>query len=68
MYVKPTVLRAAADRYGFDLHYKSAPSWATYGSVLDFARTVRRDVGDLYPRDMIDIQSYLWVLGSAEYD
>jgi hypothetical protein len=68
MYVKPTVLRTAADRYGFDLHYKSAPSWETYSSVLDFARTVRRDVGDLYPRDLIDIQSYLWVQGSAEYD
>jgi hypothetical protein len=68
IYVKPTVLRTAADRYGFDLDYRSTPSWETYSSVLDLARTVRRDVGDMYPRDMIDIQSYLWVLGSAEYD
>jgi hypothetical protein len=68
MYVKPTVLKAAAERYEFDLHYRSTPSWETYSSVLELARTARRDLADLYPRDMIDIQSFLWVLGSAEYD
>jgi hypothetical protein len=68
MYVKPTVLRTAAERYGFDLPYRSTPSWETYSSILEFARVVRRDVADLRPRDMIDIQGYLWVLGSAEYD
>jgi len=30
--------------------------------------TVRRDLRDLRPRDMIDIQSFLWVQGSSEYD
>jgi hypothetical protein len=68
LYVKPTVLRTAAERYGFELPYRSTPSWETYSSVLDFARTVRRDIADLRPRDMIDVQSFLWVLGSAEYD
>jgi hypothetical protein len=28
---------------------------------------VRRDLRDLRPRDMIDIQSFLWVQGSDEY-
>ena len=32
-----------------------------------FARTVGRDLADLRPRDMIDIQSFLWVQGSDEY-
>jgi len=68
MYVKPTVMRTAAERYGFDLHYASKPSWETYASVLELARIVRRDVADMHPKDMIDIQSFLWVLGSAEYD
>jgi hypothetical protein len=35
--------------------------------VLDFAAAVRRDLRDLRPRDMIDIQSFLWVQGSDEY-
>jgi len=29
---------------------------------------VSRDQHDLGPSDMIDIQSFLWVQGSAEYD
>ena len=68
MYLKPTVTKVAAEEYGFDFEYRSRPQWETYASLLDFARTVRRDVADLRPRDMIDIQSFLWVQGSAEYD
>jgi hypothetical protein len=54
--------------YGFDFRYKPTPGRDTYASLLEFAETVRGDVEDLRPRDMIDIQSYLWVLGSDEYD
>lgn len=67
MFLKPTVTRAAAAAYGFDFRYASPPNWNTYAGVLDFARAVRRDVSDLHPRDMIDIQSFIWVLGSDEY-
>jgi hypothetical protein len=28
---------------------------------------VRNDISDLKPRDMIDLQSFLWVQGSDEY-
>jgi hypothetical protein len=68
MFLKPTVTRAAAGAYGFDFRYESTPSWRTYAELLSFARTVRADLRDLKPRDMIDIQSFLWVQGSAEYD
>jgi hypothetical protein len=34
------------------------PNWETYASLLEFADTVRRDLRDLRPRDMIDIQSF----------
>ena len=68
MYLKPTVTKVAAEEYGFDFEYRSRPQWDTYASLLDFARTVRRDTADLRPRDMIDIQSFIWVQGSAEYD
>ncbi len=43
-------------------------SWETYASLLEFAAVVRRDLRDLRPRDMIDIQSFIWVQGSDEYD
>lgn len=67
LFFKPTVTREAARRYGFDLDYSSRPSWKTYGALLKFAATVRTDIRDLRPRDMIDIQSFLWVQGSDEY-
>jgi hypothetical protein len=67
MYVKPTTIRAAADAYDFPLEYSSRPDWATYRQVLALARAVGRDIADLRPRDMIDIQGFLWVLGSDEY-
>lgn len=67
IFLKPNVTRAAARAYGFDFRYKSRPSWDIYASLLEFAETVRRDNRDLRPRDMIDLQSFIWVQGSDEY-
>lgn len=67
IFLKPTVTRRAAEAYGFDFAYRSRPGWETYASLLRFAETVRKDLRDLRPRDMIDIQSFLWVQGSDEY-
>ncbi|HUR99913.1 MAG TPA: hypothetical protein VMZ26_17750 [Pyrinomonadaceae bacterium] len=67
IFFKPTVTRTAAERYGFDLHYESRPSWRTYSSLLDFGSVLARDLRNLKPRDMIDIQSFIWVNGSSEY-
>jgi hypothetical protein len=66
-FLKPNVTRIAARSYGFDFQYESKPNWNTYANLLTFAETVREDVRDLRPRDMIDIQSFVWVQGSDEY-
>jgi hypothetical protein len=68
IFLKPTVTRIAAREYGYDFDYSSRPNWQTYASLLDFARTIRRDQRDLKPLDMIDIQSFMWVQGSDEYE
>ena len=68
VFLKPNVTRVAAREYGFDFVYKSRPQWEVYGSLLRFAATVRRDLRDLHPCDMVDIQSFLWVQGSDEYE
>ncbi|HEX8288988.1 MAG TPA: hypothetical protein VF556_13380 [Pyrinomonadaceae bacterium] len=49
------------------MRYNSKPSWETYKSLLEFAETIRLNLSDLNPRDMIDIQSFIWVQGSDEY-
>ena len=66
-FLKPTVTREAARRYGVELPYASRPSWPLYKDLLAFVRKVRIDIGDMRPRDMIDMQSFLWVQGSDEY-
>ena len=68
IFLKPNATRAAAREYGFDFKYKSRPSWETYASLLEFAEAIRRDQCDLGPRDMIDLQSFMWVQGSDEYE
>jgi hypothetical protein len=67
IFLKPNVTKIAARKYGFDFPYQSKPNWETYARLLEFAETIRRDLRDLRPRDMIDLQSFMWVQGSDEY-
>jgi hypothetical protein len=67
IYLKPQVTKAAAAAYGRPFHYSSRPNWETYADLLAFAAEVKEDLADLKPRDMIDVQSFLWVMGSSEY-
>lgn len=67
-FLKPVVTRRAAEAYGAQFDYRSRPSWESYASLLDFIERVRVDLADLRPRDMIDIQSFLWIQGSDEYE
>jgi hypothetical protein len=67
IFLKPNATRIAAREYGFAFRYVSRPNWDTYTSLREFAETVRRDNRDLKPRDMIDLQSFIWVQGSDEY-
>ncbi|MGC2478136.1 MAG: hypothetical protein WA485_27605 [Candidatus Sulfotelmatobacter sp.] len=68
IFLKPRVTNIAAQTYGFKFQYHSRPSWGTYASLVEFATAIRGNLRDLRPRDMIDIQSFIWVLGSAEYE
>jgi hypothetical protein len=67
IFLKPNVTKIAARKYGYDFRYQSRPNWDTYASLLEWTAVIRRDLKDLRPRDMIDIQSFIWVQGSDEY-
>ncbi len=68
IFLKPRVTQTAAKKYGFDFLYTSKPNWETYSSLLRFAEVVRKDTLDLKPKDNIDLQSFIWVTGSDEYE
>lgn len=67
-FLKPRVTRLAFAEYGLDFGYRSRPNAETYSQLLALVKGVRRDLADLKPRDMIDLQSFLWVQGSDEYE
>ena len=67
IFLKPMVTRSAAIKFGFDFKYQSKPNWETYQSLLDFAEEIRKATKALQPRDYIDLQSFIWVMGSDEY-
>ncbi|MDZ4690948.1 hypothetical protein [Terricaulis sp.] len=67
LFIKPNVMRRAADVLGLDFEYASKPNWTTYKSALQLAGDLKVALRDLEPKDMIDIQSFLWVQGSDEY-
>ncbi len=70
LFLKPRVTRGAARAYGYDLAYQPAPTWAVYESLLTFGAIIRRDLErhrGLRARDMIDVHSFIWVQGAAEY-
>jgi len=67
IFLKPMVTKRAAEEYGVEFLYRSRPNWETYASLLDFGKRVARDVRDLHPKDLIDIQGFIWVQGSDEY-
>lgn len=67
MFLKPRVTQAAAEKYNYDFKYTSKPNWETYKSLLSFAEVIRKDTKSYEPKDYIDLQSFMWVMGSAEY-
>ena len=67
IFLKPRVTRIAAEKYGYDFQYVSRPNWETYQSLLGFSEEIGADQADLNPRDQIDTQSFIWVMGSDEY-
>ena len=71
LFLKPRVTRKAAQDYGFDFPYEPTPAWPVYQELLTFAAIIRRDLerkAGFKARDMIDVQSFIWVQGSAEYE
>jgi hypothetical protein len=67
MFLKPVVTQEAARRRGFNLNYQPRPNWLTYECLLKFVNLLKSDLADFSPRDMIDIQSFIWITGEGSY-
>lgn len=66
IFLKPEVTKRAAEVLGIDINYKPELNWLTYSQVRRLAESLRSRLikdgrEDLAPRDMIDVQSFIWV-------
>lgn len=66
MFVKPTVTQAVADLSAFDISYTPKLNWNTYSKVLKLSEYLKQELRELKPKDMIDVQSFMWCILRSE--
>jgi len=66
MFLKPLVTQKTAAISGFEINYRPHLNWRTYRSVLAFANYLQAALVGLSPRDMIDIQSFMWCISPGK--
>lgn len=72
MYLKPTITQNAAAVMGVLINYQPEINWLTYDSVQKLAELIKvklidQNTENLVPRDMIDVQSFMWVIAQGTY-
>ena len=68
MFLKPRVTKQVADWLAFSLQYDPKLNWRTYERLLAMSDLLmsefrKRPESCLHPKDLIDIQSFIWVTG-----
>lgn len=65
MFLKPEVTKDFALRVGhrFARDYEPRLHLPVYESLLDLVAKTEAHIGDLHPKDRIDVQSFIWVIG-----
>jgi hypothetical protein len=68
MILKPKLVKRAAQLLGFDLAYTTRPNGATYDAFMRYVTWLRGELAPWRPRDLIDLQGFIWVVASEEYE
>lgn len=70
MFLKPEVTKDFASRVGHRFAHDYSPQldMPVYESLLDLVQRTEKEIADLQPRDRIDIQSFIWVVGDYNED
>jgi hypothetical protein len=67
MFVKPTVTQHTSELCGFEINYKPQLNWLTYKLIIEFSNYLYSELAELNPRDMIDVQSFMWCIAPDKY-
>jgi hypothetical protein len=63
MFLKPEVTKKAAENLAFNLNYDAKLNWLTYARLLEMSGLLMKELKPLGARDLIDVQSFIWVTG-----
>lgn len=66
MFLKPGRTRKITTLLGVDILYSSTLKWDTYERLLDFSDDLLDFLKPSGARDMIDVQSFIWVVTSGD--
>ena len=66
MFLKPEVTKDFAERVGhrFARTYEPRLTASVYEDLLNLAHETQSKLSDLHPRDLIDVQSFIWIVGA----
>lgn len=67
IFMKPEVAVRSAHALGYSLDYESEPSATIYRQYQTFAQTLRAGISALQPRDMIDVQTFMYTVGKEGF-
>jgi hypothetical protein len=69
MFLKPEIAKNATDLTQAELNYRSELNWLTYSCLLEFSAYLKDQLVDMgmRPRDMIDVQSFMWCITPGKY-
>lgn len=62
MFIKPESIKRALDISQYPADYDATPSATLYDQFLDYAAFLKLRLANFKPRDMIDIQSFIWIM------
>ena len=62
MFLKPVPTRRIAEACGVELNYRPESNWLTCQCLLRLAERLKETLADLEPRDMIDLQGFVWLV------
>lgn len=68
IFLKPEAMTKAAEVLGFQWAYRSSPDLNTYQQFQQLARRLLPELQPLGAKDMIDVQSFLWIVAGAAPD
>jgi hypothetical protein len=66
--LKPNLMKRTSAHLGFPLEYRSRPNATTYAALMSGVAWLWRQLEAWRPRDLLDIQGFLWLTSREEYE